>query len=434
MYNRVSAAAACRASTIIAFAVTSLVLAPSGASAAKLRDIHDFSSCLDFGCNGVNGNNPLVGDASGTFFGAINEGGDNGVGEIFEMIPGSHGGYRYKSIYSFCPQGVGDCSGGYTPNDLIVDVNGNLYGTTQGGGAFGGGTVFELKRGKRAWKYSVLYNFCSANTGNCPDGAVPNTGLSYAGESMRFAWDGTSPLFGTTGAGGTNDVGLVYKLVRNGSQWSEQPIYKFSGSGGNAAAGPLAVDSSGNVYGASSGGTNGNGWLFRLAHDTWKPTVLHQFCSLQNCADGASPIGEIVILPSGDIFGAAGNSGAHNFGVVYQLKPTSRGYRYNVYYDFCTYHVGFECRDGAQPTGVAYDPTGSGSLVGTTSWGDGALFRIQNGGFESVLHSFCEDPTRPVKCIYFPAAKVIIDANGSIFGETWGGGTAHLGAIFQYEP
>ena len=90
-----------------------------------------------------------------------------------------------KIIYSFS----GGADGAYPESDVIVDVAGNLYGTTSEGGAAGFGTVFELIRGKDGWKHQVLYNFA----GGPNDGADPKAGLVF---------DSAGNLYGTTARGG----------------------------------------------------------------------------------------------------------------------------------------------------------------------------------------------------------------------------------------
>src|SRR5664279_183273 len=102
-------------------------------------------------------------------------------------------------IYSF----AGENDGEYTDTDLVVDSSGNLYGTSVQGGAFGGGTIFELSPSGNGWTHKVLYSF----TGGA-DGGEPYKGVTL---------DNAGNLYGTavTGGGGSCEggCGVAYKLT-----------------------------------------------------------------------------------------------------------------------------------------------------------------------------------------------------------------------------
>jgi uncharacterized repeat protein (TIGR03803 family) len=105
---------------------------------------------------------------------------------VFELTPSS-GAWTEKILYSF--KGSKDGIGPY--GGLIFDSDGNLYGTTEGGGAHNGGTVFEFSQSLGVWKEKVAYAFCART--NCSDGNGPVAGLTM---------DGSGNLFGTTYGGG----------------------------------------------------------------------------------------------------------------------------------------------------------------------------------------------------------------------------------------
>jgi uncharacterized repeat protein (TIGR03803 family) len=86
-----------------------------------------------------NGFNPsgLVRDGQGNLYGTNEEGGLTGYGVVFEITTDG----KEKILHNFCS---GDCSDGAYPNDLIMDAQGNLYGTAYGGGTYGKGTIFKI--------------------------------------------------------------------------------------------------------------------------------------------------------------------------------------------------------------------------------------------------------------------------------------------------
>jgi uncharacterized repeat protein (TIGR03803 family) len=124
---------------------------------------------------------PII-DKAGNLYGSSQGGGDFDLGQVFKI---SRTG-QFFTLYSFCPGGVRrGCPDGSSPSGgLVMDGVGNLYGTTQGGGTNGAGTVFEITRGGR---YQVLYSFCSSPS--CADGGNPIGDLAI---------DAFGNLYGTT--------------------------------------------------------------------------------------------------------------------------------------------------------------------------------------------------------------------------------------------
>jgi uncharacterized repeat protein (TIGR03803 family) len=95
--------------------------------------------------NNKNGSNPNVGlifDGSGNLYGTTVGGGAHQFGTVFELTPKASGGWTETVLHSF----YGNGKDGAYPHGLIFDAAGNLYGTTQLGGASGSGTVFEIIR------------------------------------------------------------------------------------------------------------------------------------------------------------------------------------------------------------------------------------------------------------------------------------------------
>jgi uncharacterized repeat protein (TIGR03803 family) len=108
----------------------------------------------------------LLLDTAGNLYGTTSSGGSGGGGTVFELTP-SQGGWVFTLIYSFAgPNYVGPFGG------LTMDATGNLYGTTLGGGAFQHGSVFKLTHSSSGWTYAALHDFTAGNDGRSPYGQL----------------------------------------------------------------------------------------------------------------------------------------------------------------------------------------------------------------------------------------------------------------------
>ena len=171
-----------------------------------------YSFCSAPNCtDGTFPNSALIVDAAGNLYGTTSNGGRSSVGNCMgsRFQTGGCGTLfrvdtrgREKVLYNFCS--ASNCTDGAGPNGLIRDAAGKLYGTTTGGGAYGGGTVFTLDHSNNVSHLTVLYSFCSEP--NCVDGSGP-------GGLLR---DTAGNLYGTTYGGGANNNGTVFKLDRSG--------------------------------------------------------------------------------------------------------------------------------------------------------------------------------------------------------------------------
>ncbi|SRR5579862_278345 len=338
-----------------------------------------YSFCRKKHCKDGNGLfSGLTADASGNVYGATQDGGHLDRGVVFKLTPDGSGGWRYSTIYRFCQlKRCLDGRGG--DGTLVFDTQGNIYGTTYGGGSAGKGVAYELSPSQRdhEWTQKVLYNFCSQP--NCADGNQPLIGLTYVGAASGTPYDGLSPLYGTTSFGGNGSApgsGVVFSLTPGGGTWQESVLYAFCPAGdpcadgsGPAQAGPLSFDGQGNIYGATmSGGTgqlDGKGVLFELSRKggTWKESVLHTFC-VDTCDDGGLPAANPIMDATGNLLGTAEIGGAHQDGVIYKLS-TGRKPALTTLYDFCALA---NCADGRGP-GSVLQMDADGDLFGTTQQG-----------------------------------------------------------------
>jgi uncharacterized repeat protein (TIGR03803 family) len=165
-------------------------------------------------------------------------------------------------LHSFCSRT--NCSDGAIPRaSLIFDQAGNLYSTTEEGGAQDDGTVFKLApNANGSWRESVLHSFCSRT--NCGDGAAP--------DFASLIFDQAGNLYGTTAYDGDfrcssrNGCGVVFKLVPNSNGgWKETVLHTFFDHPGAKPTVGLIFDPAGNLYGTTEGdGTTTFGSVFEI--------------------------------------------------------------------------------------------------------------------------------------------------------------------------
>lgn len=258
------------------------------------------------------GSGDLVWDPTGNIYGTTEFGGTSGLGTVYRMTK-SGNNWTESPIYSFRGGGYGP--DGASPHaGVILDSNGNLFGTTFAGGLYGYGTVFELTYNDGiGWTESVLYDFQ-----NLSDGQEPVAGL------IR---DSAGNLYGATNVGGSGRGGTVFELSPVGDTWTFKLLYSFSGP--YQGCGPLAslsMDDSGNLYGTTyCDGTNNLGGVFKLTNQNgWEYTSLHDFTG---GTDGFHPVSNVTIDADGILYGTAADGGdsscnpPYGCGTVWMIKP-----------------------------------------------------------------------------------------------------------------
>ena len=164
------------------------ILFVSGKTKRKEKVLYNF--CSDNNC--ADGDTPSaeVVDDKGNIFGATDLGGANAQGTLFEL---DHRSFAHTVLYSFCPKS--GCSDGAQPfGPITLDTAGNVLGTTQFGGGAAKGVLFTLTPNGINSQESVLYSFCQQNA--CADGQIPNAGVTIAANGDLF---GTTQEGGATG-------------------------------------------------------------------------------------------------------------------------------------------------------------------------------------------------------------------------------------------
>jgi uncharacterized repeat protein (TIGR03803 family) len=260
---------------------------------------------------GGDGAGPIGGltfDGAGNLYGTAG-GGVNASGVVFKLTANASGSWTESILYTF----TGGHDGGGPEAALIFDSAGNLYGTATIGGLGFGGVVFRLTpQPDGSWTETVLHNFFAG-----AGGSVPRGGLVY---------DQTGNLYGTTAAGGTQGFGIVFKLVANvDGTWTERVLHSFTGSvdGSEPYAG-LVFDTAGNLYGTTTAGGSANlGVVFKMtpnADGTWAYKGLHAFQG----TPGGFPYGAPALDKAGSLYGTTWECGARIpacHGIVFKITP-----------------------------------------------------------------------------------------------------------------
>lgn len=258
-------------------------------------------------------------------------------------------------------------------------------------------------------KLKTIYSFTAGADGSFPRGGVVT--------------DDRGNFYGTTSNGGTGRGGVVYQLSKGADgAWTQTSLYAFTGGndGGNSQAG-LLRDGQGNLYGTTySGGTTGNGVVFKLAppkkgQTAWKYQVLWSFAG---DADGSQPTGTLIMDNAGHLYGTTQWGGSGVVGTVFKLSPPAdgqKGWTKTALYNFTGNN------DGGQPSGRML--LGSdGNLYGTTAgYGEfnyGNVFKLSpvGGNWQlSVLHAFAGGSDGEV-----PRDGLIQGPDGRLYGATAG--------------
>jgi uncharacterized repeat protein (TIGR03803 family) len=337
-------------------------------------------------------------------------------------------------IHSFAGAGTGT----YPLASPVSDSAGNLYGSTQAGGEFGGdygyGTIFELVKGRKSWTYKVLYSF----TGNTDGGSVTGS----------LVLDSQGNLYGVASTGGDDYKGNVFELSPSqGGGWALTVLYSFTaGSDGGYPQGGVILDKAGNLYGTTYYGGllsdcsgAGCGVVFELSpglDGSWTESVLHSFTE----TEGALPNSEMVFGAKGILYGTTSAGGtstncegspANGCGTVFRLAPSEGGWTETTL-------LSFDVANGDFPESVIFH---DGKVYGTTFGGgsqsEGTVFELtltKSGATEEVIHSFGSgtDATQPTGSVFF-------GNKGNLYGSASRGGNSGCGgqgcgAIFELTP
>ena len=406
------------------------------AQAQTLTVLHTFTGI------GEDGANPRVGvtmDKAGNLYGTTEYGGTGpcnsqstqGCGTVFRLAR-SGSGWTYAPLYNF--QGWPNNDGAYPLSRVIIGADASLYGTASEGGD--ATACFGLPG------CGIVFNLK-------PPPTRPSTVFSPWTEAILYRFqgpfDGAFPggelsfdaagnLYGTTDAGGsygTSYGGTIYRLTPSYPSWSHNILYSFQ------QAEPFSgvnFDASGNLYGSTIiGGYNDSGSVFQLAHSQsgWTLNTLYEFSG----DDGYSLYAGIIFDAAGNAYGATLNSQPNGDALIFELTPSGGGWSFNIIYRIPTQF------GGGPAAQLVMDA--AGNLYGTTrgagygsQYPNGTVFKLtpsSNGWTFTVLHEFTGGADGA-----HPYSNLIFDSQGNLYGTTLYGGSANCsggcGVVFKITP
>jgi uncharacterized repeat protein (TIGR03803 family) len=360
--------------------------------------------------NGIYGQSPSAGitfDQQGRVYGTA-AGSDENHGVVYRLAREGQG-WIYSLLYSF---GYHFGQDGKTPAaGVVFGPSGLLYGTTVLGGGTGNGTVFSLRPPATpchaiqcTWLETILYSFTGGT-----DGERPGSG--------NLVFDSAGNIYGTTTYGGSFGKGVVFKLTRSGSGWTQSVLWNFTGGsdGANPVSGVI-FDSAGNLYGTTPGA------VYELSpmQSGWIETTLYSFTD-PSTGPGS---GGLIWDGHGNLFGITG--GARTNSVAYELTPQNGGWSFSVLYNF-----------GMQSSGPFAAPTfdSQGNLYGSLPSdpdNGGEIFMLTHSGDQWIYSPYYHFASCGGAA--WPSGAVTFDANGNMFGTTVHGGTGCAGTVWEITP
>jgi uncharacterized repeat protein (TIGR03803 family) len=323
----------------------------------------------------INGGGPLGGvalDSDGNIYGAAVGSGTNDNGMVWELAKRSS---TVTDLATFDRTDGDGPTGGVT-----LDANGNLFGTAQGGGTRGTGTVWELAKGSGTIMALASFNLSAQSV--------------YGGVTL----DANGNLFGTTGLGGANNMGTVWKLVPGSG--TIRTLASFDGTNGESPFAGVTLDANGDLFGtASGGGANNMGTVWELAKGSSTITALASF----NGSNGHQPLGGVTFDANGNLYGTTAFGGASSDnGVVWELANGSGS---------ITALASFDHTTGTDPKApVTIDA--NGNLFGTASVSganaQGTVWELITDGDVSVAVASSAPDSRYGQAVTFTATVTLV--------------------------
>lgn len=359
------------------------------------NDGSGFSTLKSFGAPEGTQVKSIIEASDGALYGVTYFGGGFNNGAVFKV---NKDGSGFSVLHRFAGN-----NGSYPWGHLLEASDGSIYGTTMSG--IPGCVLFRI--GKDGSGYTVVRTF---------SGSEP----SLLGSGVIEGSDGA--LYGTSLGGGTaGGYGTVFRINKDGTGLTVLRSFANNSTDGNTPFGRLVEGADGKLYGTNSaGGTANVGNVFSIGKDGTNYTILHQFTG--GAMDGAAPYAALLLAADGRLYGTASAGGANNHGTVFGLNLDGSGYA-------TLKHFGGGPNDGATPyyTGLVQK---NGVLFGMTSGGGsfeaGTLFSLNpdGSGYTVVLNFGMDDADGRSPSLGFVHAS-----DGMLYGTTHFGG--HGGTVFR---
>lgn len=293
---------------------TSSGTAPGGVvfsltTGGQYDNVHTFASATwsgltQYNSDGASPETSLVQGPDGTLYGVTYSGGESGTGTLYSISSAG----SFSLLYTFSPTGA--LTGTHPNGSLVFGSDGNLYGTTMGGGDNGTGTIYRVTPGGGI---AQIFSFPSGGTGSC-------SAAEFAAADGTLTAGANGKLYGVLCSAGTNAAGLIYSFDPSTTTFTA--LHDFgAGSQGNITGwgpnGPLVLGADGNLYGSTgAGGTFDNGAIFELTPDGSSYKVLYSFNS-------ANPLGyfprSLVLGSDNNLYGTTTLTGSGNNGAVFRF-------------------------------------------------------------------------------------------------------------------
>jgi uncharacterized repeat protein (TIGR03803 family) len=341
------------------------------------------------GNDGGNSYAGLIQASNGFLYGTTEYGGNYGNGTVFQISTDG----SLTTLYSF----IGVDDGGNPTASLVQANDGNLYGTTSGGAFYG--TVFRIGTNG---SLTTIYSFTGAN-----DGAYPEAALIQASDGY---------LYGTASAGGIIGLGTIFQLSLNGSF---NPLFSFNGTDGDNPVAALFQAADGYLYGTTTSGNghSSSGTAFRISTNGAFNSV-HLF---NGGSDGGQPEAGLIQASDGNLYGTTDQAGNFGYGTIFRISADGS---FNTLYSFT----------GGVDGGNSYASlvqASDGYLYGTSSQdgfnGLGTVFQIDDKGGFTALHSF-------IGTMQVEPSGALLESGGNLYGTTQESGTSFEGTLFQVTP
>lgn len=357
----------------------------------------------------------LVSDGAGGLWGIASQGGSAGAGTVF-MVDSATNDFTIVADL--------DGTNGYSPEtELALDGLGYLWTTARFNGANFHGTVFKIQIA--TGNVTKVVDF-SGPTGPAP-GSEPIAGL--ARDASGFMW-------GTTPAGGSDDVGTLFKINAGTGEFTSVRHFtpELAADRGHIPRATLTADGTGQLWGTTrEGGTSDNGTLFRVDPSDGSYVTFAQFTGAADAVSPYAPIGGLTSDAAGFLWGTTFYGGPENRGVIYKVHPAT-----GVVAMVRSFTGRAGVTRGSHPECKLLD-AGTGWFWGTTVAGGAADFgtvfkvNVTTGEFASVAEFAGPGVGSAPNRGSYPQAELVSDGAGSLWGTTAAAGTGGRGTVFKVD-